>query len=429
MKKIVSTLLALVLCFSLTTPAALALTPRNDLWTGHVTLVWTNQNVGLNNFQRTRPYSSGIYSDVPAGAWYEGGIQTLYEMKLLEGGGAFHPNGNMTLNEVVSLAVRIHSTYHNWVVPRDQTALDYALTVGIVAPQQYDDYSDFATRRSFAAIMANALPSEALWGINTVMDNIIPDVPMGAPGAQAIYVLYRAGILLGRDSRGSFRPDELITRAAAIVAAARMVAPSQRQGTTLFADAVAGVILNQATMSLTEGQSAYLSATVLPENAQNKNVSWTSSNPWVASVDSGGKVTGLTGGTTVITATAINGVSATCAVGVGTAPLSYSGTGFYTDWLAVPDFGTLAKTAPVRVERSDTHSAYYYALDSFTDNDLAAYGEKVISAGFLLDELFDNGEGYPQLSFRKAGDPLRNQTVTYGQVGEYFVVRAGKAAE
>ena len=143
-------------------------------------------------------------------------------------------------------------------------------------------------------------------------------------------------------------------------------------------------------------------------------------------MDGSGKVTGLAEGSAVITATTVNGISASCAVGVDTAPYTFSGTGFYTDWLAVPDFGTLARSVPARVERSSTHTAYYYALDSFDDDDLVAYGEKVISAGFLLVETYDNGEGYLQMVFQKVGDQLRRQMVTYGRVGNYFVVCPGR---
>ena len=423
MKKTVTTLTALALCFALTTPMALAIGP----WNGYVTVEWSNRNLGLNNFQRVRTYTSGTYADVPAGAWYETHIKTLYEMGLIAEGRKFHLEGPMTLSEVVSLAVRIHSTYQNWVIPADQSDLEYALAVGIVVPGQYDNYGDLATRRSFAAIMRNALPAEALAGINVVMDNILPDVRTGEPGAQAIYELYRAGVLLGGDSRGTFCPNELITRGAAAVAAARMVSPSLRQGISLFAAEAVGILLNPPTMALSVGESACLTATVVPENTQNKNVIWSSSKPWIASVDAGGRVTALAEGTAVITASTYNGgVTATCAVGVDTAPLTFSGTGFYTDWLAVPDFGTLSRVVPARMERHDSYTAYYYPAGSVKNLDVEAYGERLISAGFLLDEVFESVQGYPQRVFRKLGDGLRRQTVTYGREGNYFVVRPGR---
>ncbi len=58
-------------------------------------------------------------------------------------------------------------------------------------------------------------------------------------------------------------------------------------------------------------ESIQLYATVYPDNATNKNVTWQSSNSGIATVDASGKVTGVNGGNVTITATASNGVSAT----------------------------------------------------------------------------------------------------------------------
>lgn len=77
---------------------------------------------------------------------------------------------------------------------------------------------------------------------------------------------------------------------------------------------VASVALDQTELTLTVGESAQLTATVLPENASDPTVSWSSSDPAVATVE-GGLVTALGKGTAVITATA-GGQSATSTVTV-----------------------------------------------------------------------------------------------------------------
>ena len=64
-----------------------------------------------------------------------------------------------------------------------------------------------------------------------------------------------------------------------------------------------------------------MTATVTPDNATSKSVSWKSSKPTVAFVDENGKVTALAGGTATITATTSNGLTATCEVTV-TVPVS-----------------------------------------------------------------------------------------------------------
>lgn len=82
---------------------------------------------------------------------------------------------------------------------------------------------------------------------------------------------------------------------------------------------VVSVSLNQTSLSLTEGESSTLTATVNPSNATNKVVTWSSSNTSVASV-SGGKVTALKEGSATITASS-GGKSATCAVTVQKKPV------------------------------------------------------------------------------------------------------------
>ena len=88
-----------------------------------------------------------------------------------------------------------------------------------------------------------------------------------------------------------------------------------------FSVPVASVSLNKPELTLTAGETETLSSTVLPENATDKTVTWTSSNTSVATV-SNGTVTAKGVGTATITATA-GGKSATCAVTV--TPILVSG--------------------------------------------------------------------------------------------------------
>ncbi len=72
------------------------------------------------------------------------------------------------------------------------------------------------------------------------------------------------------------------------------------------------VELNKTQAALVEGSETTLTATVLPVNAANRTVAWSSSAPAVASVDENGKVTAKSAGTAVITATTVNGKTASC---------------------------------------------------------------------------------------------------------------------
>lgn len=79
---------------------------------------------------------------------------------------------------------------------------------------------------------------------------------------------------------------------------------------------VTSVTLNKDTLNLEVGKTGKLSATVRPDSAADKSITWSSSNTDVASVISNGTVTAKKAGTAVITATATNGKSAFCTVTV-----------------------------------------------------------------------------------------------------------------
>ncbi len=80
---------------------------------------------------------------------------------------------------------------------------------------------------------------------------------------------------------------------------------------------VTGITLDKTTFSIEEGQEASITATITPQNATNKQLSWTSSNEDVATVENG-VVTAVAVGTATITAAATDGsgVTATCQVTV-----------------------------------------------------------------------------------------------------------------
>ena len=85
---------------------------------------------------------------------------------------------------------------------------------------------------------------------------------------------------------------------------------------------VSSITLDKTALDIIQGETYQLSATIEPENAIISTVEWESSNPKIAIVDNHGKVTGVSKGTTVITAKAIDGsnVSASCIVGVDVIP-------------------------------------------------------------------------------------------------------------
>ena len=77
-----------------------------------------------------------------------------------------------------------------------------------------------------------------------------------------------------------------------------------------------GVSINKSSVSLKVGESTSLTATVSPSNATNKNVTWSSSNTSVATVNSSGIVAAVSKGKTTITVSTSNGKTASCAITV-----------------------------------------------------------------------------------------------------------------
>ena len=89
---------------------------------------------------------------------------------------------------------------------------------------------------------------------------------------------------------------------------------------------VSGVSIDKPTLSMTEGETANLTAIVMPENATNKAVAWKSGNSGVADVDASGKVTAVKAGTTDITVTtADGGKTAICKVTVASKAVPATG--------------------------------------------------------------------------------------------------------
>ncbi|KAA1243387.1 Ig-like domain-containing protein [Aquimarina sp. RZ0] len=91
--------------------------------------------------------------------------------------------------------------------------------------------------------------------------------------------------------------------------------------------AVTGVSISDSNVSLNVGQTRDLNATVRPNNASNKSVSWSSNNTNVATVNSNGLVTAKSNGTATITVTTQDGnKKATSRITVnGSAPPSGGG--------------------------------------------------------------------------------------------------------
>lgn len=176
------------------------------------------------------------FQDIDDYDWYYPNVVTAYRMGLVNGvsSTSFDPDGNVTVAQAITLACRLHSAITNdaqkfgdaegaWYQPY----LTYAEKNGIVT-HGYDQYDRPAKRAEFAELLAAAFPEEALVGINSIVKDGLPDVDENGALGQAIYRLYRAGVLTGSDYLGTFDPDYNISRAQATAIVTRMADPDLR---------------------------------------------------------------------------------------------------------------------------------------------------------------------------------------------------------
>ena len=118
---------------------------------------------------------------------------------------------------------------------------------------------------------------------------------------------------------------------------------------------VSQITLNKTETSISVGNSETLTATVAPENAANKALTWASSDEAVATVAPDGTVTAVKAGAATITATAADGSgkSATCTVTVigGTTPSQPGGsTGGSSSGSSSGGGGGSSSTTPTKPE-------------------------------------------------------------------------------
>ncbi|MBD5247960.1 MAG: leucine-rich repeat protein [Barnesiella sp.] len=92
------------------------------------------------------------------------------------------------------------------------------------------------------------------------------------------------------------------------------------------------IALNISEVELGHEETVQLVATVMPDDATDKSVTWASADEAVATVDENGLVTAVAKGTTTITATTVDGLTAECIV---TVKASSGVDGIYGDGVSV----------------------------------------------------------------------------------------------
>lgn len=127
---------------------------------------------------------------------------------------------------------------------------------------------------------------------------------------------------------------------------------------------VTNVALNLANTKIEEGKSLSLEATVYPENATNKNVTWKSSNSSIASVDANGNVTALKTGNVIITVTTVDGnKTASCEVEIEAKHIPVSNISLSETSLVLVDGDSETLTATVLPNDATNKSVRWISSD------------------------------------------------------------------
>ncbi|MBQ7147021.1 MAG: Ig-like domain-containing protein [Lachnospiraceae bacterium] len=130
---------------------------------------------------------------------------------------------------------------------------------------------------------------------------------------------------------------------------------------------VTSVSVSPETLTLEVTEQSTLTATVLPEDADNKSVSWTSSDPAVATVDENGLVTAQAAGTAVITAASVENpeLSDSCTVTVNApvAPIPVTSVTLNLDAVTLLPGGTVTLTAEALPEQADNRTVLWSSSD------------------------------------------------------------------
>ncbi|MCR5206299.1 MAG: Ig-like domain-containing protein [Lachnospiraceae bacterium] len=126
---------------------------------------------------------------------------------------------------------------------------------------------------------------------------------------------------------------------------------------------VSGVTLSPKTVSVYEGATTTLTATVAPSNASNKAVTYSSDKTNIATVTNGGVVTGVKAGTATITVTTTDGSKTdTCTVTVN--PVAVTGVSVSPTSVSIEQGSTQKITATVSPENASNKAVTFTSSDT-----------------------------------------------------------------
>ena len=203
------------------------------LWSGSAEVVFASESESAGLTDNGGGEDALPFSDVPGDAWFYSDVLSAFSLGLVNGKSAkvFAPYDGILLSEAVKLASCLNERFLTgtvtlgngqgvWYEPYVAYAEEHGITDG------GEVWERQALRGEVMELFARAVPLDP---VNDIPDGSIPDVPMDHPHADAIYALYRAGVIQGTDADSHLcEPDVWVTRAEIAATMTRLTDPAAR---------------------------------------------------------------------------------------------------------------------------------------------------------------------------------------------------------
>ena len=179
---------------------------------------------------------------------------------------------------------------------------------------------------------------------------------------------------------------------------------------------VTSITLDKTNIELTKGGTDTIIASILPENAGDKTLTWTSSNEAVVTVDDSGNITAIGEGVAIITVTSneVNSVTASCNITVTLPPPPTVGAGGETHTAKQIQY-TWEELSQIAKVISDNYGTEVGQVNNNTAEVNVSINGKADTLG-IGDYTTVNGERVRILGFNH--DELADQTI-YGGTNAY----------
>ena len=147
---------------------------------------------------------------------------------------------------------------------------------------------------------------------------------------------------------------------------------------------VTGISLDQSELNLTEGDTAWLNATVFPDDATDRTLTWTSSDESVVRVSENGEVTAVAPGNATVTVTSSNGMTTSCSVTVTARVIAVTEVVLDNTSLEMTEGDTVSLTATVNPADATDKTLTWTSSDASVAS-VSANGEvKALKAGTAI---------------------------------------------